>query len=103
MAELNGVIHQPARLRIMAALNALGRSRQIEFSSLAKMLELTDGNLGSHLQTLETAGYIQIEKTFVDRKPKTLVAATVKGRNEFAEHVAALREIISGARRPGGE
>ncbi|HEY2342077.1 MAG TPA: transcriptional regulator [Chthoniobacteraceae bacterium] len=103
MGELNGVIHQPARLRIMAALNAVSRGRQIEFSGLGKMLELTDGNLGSHLQTLETAGYIQIEKTFVDRKPKTLVSATAKGRNEFAEHVAALQEIIAGAKRPRGE
>jgi DNA-binding MarR family transcriptional regulator len=99
MAELNAVIHQPARLRIMASLTALTRGRQIEFSGLAKMLDLTDGNLGSHLQTLETAGYVQIEKTFVDRKPKTLIAATVKGRNEFAEHVAALEEIIAATKK----
>jgi DNA-binding MarR family transcriptional regulator len=98
MPGLNSVIHQPARLRIMAALAALSRGKQIEFSGLAKMLELTDGNLGSHLQTLETSGYIGIEKTFVDRKPRTLVAATLKGRNEFAEHVAALQEIIAQAK-----
>jgi DNA-binding MarR family transcriptional regulator len=98
MGDLNQVIHQPARLRIMAALTALQPRKQIEFSGLAKMLELTDGNLGSHLQTLETAGYIKVEKTFVDRKPKTLISATPKGRGQFLEHVAALQEIIDQAK-----
>ena len=94
MAELNSIIHQPARLRIMAALNALDRRSQIDFSALSSMLELTDGNLGAHLQTLEAAGHVKMEKKFVDRKPRTLICITRKGRNEFDEHVAALEEII---------
>jgi len=49
--------------------------------------------LGAHLQTLEEAGYIKVEKTFVDRKPRTDVSVTTKGRARFEEHVAALREI----------
>jgi len=98
MGELNAIIHQPARLRIMAALTALSRGKQMEFSGAGEDAGLTDGNLGSHLQTLETAGYIQIEKVFVERKPKTLVAATAKGRSDFAEHVAALEEILARAR-----
>jgi DNA-binding MarR family transcriptional regulator len=93
MPEIDRIIHVPARLRIMAALVALSPETQVDFRSLAKSLELTDGNLGSHLQTLEEAGYIKAEKSFVDRKPRTHVAATHKGRARFEDHVAALREI----------
>lgn len=94
MAELNTTIHQPVRLRIMAALVTLNGAAHIDFTSLGKLLKLTDGNLGAHLQTLEQAGYISIEKTFVDRKPRTRVSLTSKGRYEFEEHVAALKQIL---------
>jgi DNA-binding MarR family transcriptional regulator len=93
MAEIDRIIHAPARLRIMAALIALSPQTQLDFRTLGKALELTDGNLGAHLQTLEEAGYIKVEKSFVDRKPRTHLSATGKGRVRFEEHVAALREI----------
>jgi len=93
MPELDKIIHSPARLKIMAALMALGPSDQLDFSTLGGTLGLTDGNLGAHLQTLEEAGYIKIEKTFVARKPRTFVRATTRGRARFEEHVEALREI----------
>ena len=94
MAQLNPVIHQPVRLRIMASLIALEDESRIDFSTLGKLLKLTDGNLGAHLQTLEEAGYIRIQKKFVHRKPRTEIFMTVKGRYEFAEHVAALKQIL---------
>lgn len=94
MAELNSTIHQPARLKIMASLVALENGAQMDFSSLGKLLKLTDGNLGAHLQTLEEAGYVKIEKKFVERKPRTLISLTRKGHYEFEEHVAALKEIL---------
>ncbi|MGD1030481.1 MAG: transcriptional regulator [Opitutaceae bacterium] len=93
MPEIDRIIHVPARLRIMAALASLDQSAQLDFRTLGKSLNLTDGNLGAHLQTLEEAGYIKIEKSFVDRKPRTYVAITNKGRTRFEVHVAALREI----------
>jgi DNA-binding MarR family transcriptional regulator len=93
MAEIDRIIHAPARLRIMSALMALQPRTQLDFGTLGKSLDLTDGNLGAHLQTLEEAGYIKVEKSFVDRKPRTHVAATTKGRARFEEHVAALRAI----------
>jgi DNA-binding MarR family transcriptional regulator len=93
MSELDRIIHVPARLRIMAALAALPSGAQLDFRTLGKSLDLTDGNLGAHLQTLEEAGYIKVEKSFVDRKPRTDVSVTGKGRARFEEHVAALREI----------
>ena len=94
MPELDPVIHQPARLKIMASLMALDPDTKIDFTSLRELLGLTDGNLGAHLQTLEEAKYIQVEKSFVNRKPKTHIIATYKGRARFEDHVQALREIL---------
>jgi hypothetical protein len=65
MAELDDIIHQPLRLRIMAALNALPTGEGLEFSRLKKMTGATDGNLGAHIETLAKAGYVGIEKAFV--------------------------------------
>jgi DNA-binding MarR family transcriptional regulator len=94
MPELNSIIHQPVRLRLMAGLMALENDAQVDFSSLGKLLKLTDGNLGAHLQTLEEAGYVKIEKKFVERKPRTLISLTRKGRYEFEEHIAMLKQIL---------
>lgn len=58
---------------------------------------MTDGNLGAHLQKLEEAGYIEVEKTFVARKPRTYLALTRTGRRAFDDHIFALRQIIKAA------
>jgi DNA-binding MarR family transcriptional regulator len=97
MPELDEVIHQPARLRIMAALVALEKGNSADFIYLRDLLKLTDGNLGTHLHRLEEAGYIEVEKTFVDRKPRTFLTATSKGRLAFRTHVTALEEILKGS------
>jgi len=95
MSSGNDVIHQAMRLRIMAALNALGtRAAALEFTRLKALVGATDGNLGAHLETLEKAGYITVEKRFEERKPQTRVRMSPAGRRAFAEHVAYLREII---------
>ena len=95
MSELNEIIHQPTRLRIMAALVALDQGSQMEFTYLRDLLELTDGNLGAHLRKLEEAKYVKITKTFVARKPRTFAYATKSGRQAFEAHVAALEDILS--------
>jgi DNA-binding MarR family transcriptional regulator len=94
MDELDAAIHQPARLQIMAALCQLPPHRQVDFTFLKTKLNLTDGNLGAHLLTLEEKGYIAVEKTFVARRPKTFVAATAAGRRAFEAHATALRAIL---------
>lgn len=94
MAKLDNIVHQPARLQIMASLVVLGPDEQVDFVHLRKILHLTDGNLGAHLAKLEDAEYIKIEKTFIARKPRTFIRATGKGRDAFGEHCAALKEII---------
>ena len=94
MAELNETIHQPVRLRVMAALVTLEAGNEVDFTYLRDLLEVTDGNLGAHLRKLEDAGYIEINKIFVERKPRTFVSATAEGRKVFKAHVAALESIL---------
>lgn len=94
MAELNEIIHQPVRLRIMAVLVTLGPDEEVDFTYLRDLLEVTDGNLGAHLRKLEEAGYININKLFVERKPRTFVSASIEGRKIFKDHVAALESIL---------
>src|SRR5512136_3460222 len=94
MAELNENIHQPVRLRSMAALLLLEADAEVDFSYLRDLLAVTDGNLGAHLRKLEEAGYIAVTKAFIERKPRTFVAATAAGRRVFQEHVAALESIL---------
>jgi DNA-binding MarR family transcriptional regulator len=96
VADLNELIHQPVRLRIMSALASLASDAQVDFTYLKKLLEVTDGNLGTHLLKLEEAGYLTQEKTFVDRKPRTYIRITKVGRQAFKKHVAALKEILNG-------
>lgn len=98
MSGGNEIIHQAMRLKIMAALNALApKSAVIEFTRLKALVGATDGNLGAHLETLEKAGYILIEKRFEQKKPQTRVRMSPEGRRAFAQHVAYLREILDNA------
>ena len=94
MPALDETIHQATRLRIMAALNALPAKQSLEFVRLRAIVGATDGNLGAHLATLEKAGYVEVEKVFDDRKPKTSVRMSNKGRAAYAAHVAFLRDLI---------
>jgi DNA-binding MarR family transcriptional regulator len=95
MSDGDPIIHQATRLRIMASLNRLATDASLDFTRLKSILETTDGNLGTHLDALEKAGYIAIDKSFEGRKPRTRVKATPAGRRAFARHVAYLREIIN--------
>ncbi len=97
MDGFNELIHQPVRLRIMAALKALPDDAEVDFGTLRDVLKTTDGNLGAHLRKLEDAGYISIRKTFIGRKPRTFISLTPKGRAALEAHIAALKEIIAAA------
>jgi DNA-binding MarR family transcriptional regulator len=90
------IIHQSLRLRIMATLNALPRGESLEFTRLKALLGATDGNLGAHIATLESAGYLAVEKDFVERKPRTRVSMTSAGRRAFQNHVGYLRALLDG-------
>jgi DNA-binding MarR family transcriptional regulator len=90
--RLDPTIHQPARLGI---LTVASEAKRIDFVSLRDVLELTDGNLSRHLATLEQAGYIQLEKAFERRKPRTWISITRAGRRALAAEIAALRDIVA--------
>jgi DNA-binding MarR family transcriptional regulator len=92
------VIHQPIRLRVMAALTACNPSDEgLDFTQLKKLTGATDGNLGAHLDHLARAGYVEVTKAFVGRRPRTTVKASTQGRAAFSRHVAFLKAIIAGA------
>jgi DNA-binding MarR family transcriptional regulator len=97
MAELDPIIHQPVRLKISASLASLNTGDSMDFTFLRDLLELTDGNLGAHIRKLEDAGYLNVDKAFIERKPKTFVALTDKGRRALREHVKALNDILEDA------
>jgi DNA-binding MarR family transcriptional regulator len=97
MADPDELIHQSLRLRIMAALYAAQQAEPLDFTRLKAIVGATDGNLGSHLTTLETAGYVRIEKDFAGRKPRTRALITPRGATAFRDHTNYLREIIEAA------
>jgi len=99
MAKFNDIIHQPARLQIMASLVSLQSCEKADFMYLKKLLNFTDGNLGAHLAKLENAGYIKVEKTFVARKPRTFISIKGRGRDAFADHITALKQIIKSSKK----
>ena len=90
------VIHQPVRLRIMAALTALAPEDEgLDFTRLKSLTGATDGNLGAHIDHLTRAGYVDVSKAFVARRPRTTVKASASGRAAFARHVSFLKSIIA--------
>ncbi|HYP80630.1 MAG TPA: transcriptional regulator [Steroidobacteraceae bacterium] len=90
------IIHQSMRLRMTAALHAQRKGDAMEFSELKKLLGATDGNLATHLNALESAGYVEVAKDFVGRKPRTRITLSAAGRKAFARHVAYLRNLLDG-------
>jgi DNA-binding MarR family transcriptional regulator len=96
MDQPNAIIHQPIRLKIMAALKALPEHEMLEFVRLKTIVGATEGNLGAHITTLEEAGYVRVEKDFAGKRPRTRVMLTKDGRRAFDDYVADLRAIIDG-------
>ena len=89
--ELDGLIHSRARLAIMAALVSAG---EVDFNFLREKLNLTDGNLASHLRKLEDAKYVKMRKIFFKRRPRTIYTVTSTGKKAFAGYVTAIEKII---------
>lgn len=94
--DIDETFHAPARLGIMTLLIQDGSS---DFATLKRSLGLTDGNLGAHIRVLEHGGYIEVEKKFEGRKPRTICRVTTSGRRAFARYLDALERVIGMARR----
>ncbi|MBN1695508.1 transcriptional regulator [candidate division WOR-3 bacterium] len=93
-AEVNKLIHAPIRLGIMTILNSV---RKVNFLYLRKKLDVTDGNLSSHMEKLEEAGYVSVKKTFLDKKPNTIYRITEKGKKAFRSYLEHLEKILEGS------
>lgn len=92
MGRFDELIHAPTRLAIVSLLAA---SEGADFKFIRDSVGLSDSALSKQLATLEEAGYVQIRKGFVGKRPRTSARLTTAGRRAFEQHVAALQEIVS--------
>lgn len=92
IGKLDDVIHGRVRLGIMAYL---ADAETADFTELKTLLDVTQGNLSVHLRKLEEAGYISIDKSFLDRKPLTRVRMTPEGRAAFAAYLEAMAMLVN--------
>lgn len=91
LIDVDRTIHEPARLMIVAILSAVAEA---DFLYLLQASGLTKGNLSSHLSRLEEAGYVQIEKTFVGKSPRTLCRLTEAGQCALADYRRQMKAVI---------
>jgi DNA-binding HxlR family transcriptional regulator len=94
LPDLNPVVHGKLRLALLTLLTGVGEA---EFTWLREKTGATDGNLGAQLLKLEEAGYVAVEKKFVERKPQSLYRMTDSGRAALSEYVQALRQLLGAA------
>jgi DNA-binding MarR family transcriptional regulator len=88
--DIDRLIHEPSRLMIMAQLYVV---QSADFLFLQRQTQMTPGNLSAHLSKLEDAGYVEITKEFLDRKPHTALALTKKGRDAFKQYRKNITQI----------
>jgi len=91
LAEIDRVIHEPARLLILAYLSVV---ESADFLFLMNQTGLTRGNLSAHLSKLEAAGYVEIKKEFVEKIPRTLLSLTQEGRKAFQQYRHSMRQVL---------
>lgn len=91
--QLNPLFSERTRLLIMATLASA--RQEIDFSTLVESLQLTRGNLSTHMRKLEEAGFVEVEKGFVDRKPRTTYRCTPLGRRETKKYLRAVEDLLS--------
>jgi DNA-binding HxlR family transcriptional regulator len=94
LPELNPVVHGKLRLALLSLLSGV---EEAEFTWLRTKTGSTDGNLGAQLLKLEEAGYVGVEKKFVQRKPQTLYRMTETGRQALTDYIRALKQLLGAA------
>lgn len=94
--SING-LHKAFESRIrLGIMSALAVNDDLDFNSLKEFLDVTDGNLASHLKALEKEEFIGVEKSFIGRKPNTKYFITNEGKKAFSDHLSALEKLIKG-------
>ncbi len=95
IAGLNKIFDNRIRLGAMSILMV---NEEINFNDLKQLLEVTDGNLATHLQTLDESGYIKVHKGFIGKKTNTTYSITKAGEKAFKEHIQGLEKMIKGVK-----
>jgi DNA-binding MarR family transcriptional regulator len=93
--QLDRVIHEKGRLAIMSLLAA---SPELSFTELRDTLSMTDGNITSHIRTLQEAGYVAIAKSYQNNRPLTTCSLTASGRKAFTDYISLLENIVEQTR-----
>lgn len=91
LTDLDRLVHEPARLAVMALLYVL---ESADFTFLMNQTGLTWGNLSAHMSKLEEAGYLEVEKSFKDKRPNTNLRLTEQGREAFREYARKMRQMF---------
>lgn len=89
--DLDRVLHQPVRTRIVAYLVSV---QECDYTTLKKALGLSDGHMSTHMKELLGSGYLEMEKSFVQNKPRTTYRLTKTGKKRFGEYVSILKSLI---------
>lgn len=95
LSDIDKVIHEPARLMIMSVLYVV---ESANFVFLRNQTGLTDGNLSSHLSKLESVGYVEVEKKFKGKKPRTTLKLSKQGRKAFEIYRKKMEQVLTGTR-----
>jgi DNA-binding transcriptional ArsR family regulator len=93
LANIDRTVHEPARLMILACLYVLDSA---DFTFLSRQTELSGGNLSSHLSKLESAGYVEVEKKFLGKRPHTMLRLSQRGREAFRLYRRHILEVLRG-------
>ncbi len=96
--QLDKIIHEKSRMAIMSMLAA---SAELSFTELRDALGMTDGNVTTHIRTLQRAGYVAVAKSFQQNRPLTTCILTAAGRKAFGEYVGLLEGIVKSAKQTG--
>ena len=91
LTDIDRVIHEPARLLILAYLYVV---ESADFLFLMRQTGLTKGNLSSHMSKLETAGYVEVIKEFIDKIPRTMLRLTKEGRQAFKNYRKSMKQVL---------
>ena len=94
--QLDRVIHEKGRLAIMSMLAA---SPELSFTEIRDSLNMTDGNVTTHIRTLQEAGYVSVAKSYQNKRPLTTVSLTTAGRKAFTDYVNLLEQIVQQTRK----
>lgn len=92
LKDLNKAFENKVRLGIMSALMV---NDYLDFNTLKELLDVTDGNLASHLRSLENSGYVTFKKEFLERKPNTRYSVTEEGKKAFIKHIKAIEQLLN--------